>query len=354
MFSEYIESLKALQKDNWDAMADWQEKQKALQKIVDCYAKFLGIESLGSVFVIPFDKDDDAVAKYYGDSRQIVIREDLVVKGKMLMRGKPRDVAHPANYVFFYLMHEVKHAIQQYELEHPEASKDLEKLKLVKCNQHHTDDEKNTYFSRLKDPDDAMYMYAHCLYTLQPTERFAWEFAYEQLEIFMTEMHKAYPDDPAFVNKTTYSSFPADLRWANENMGAFDILSDIDDIVLTMNGEYVEKRLNGFICGLVNMIYSAKICEKIEYYQNRNEMIKEMEIQEEQRRQNECIKRDVSGLFDDVMEAATVDIEIDVNELDYLSAEDIKCGCDQNFMEISNEHNDRDDHGDYEIDISGP
>jgi hypothetical protein len=298
MLTKYIKAFMALKHETWYSL-DMDDQEKTLQTIVEYYSRLLGTEQLAQVKIRDFYTD--VMAQYNPKTNEISIRKDLVTRGVIeMVDGCVAHYEHPTNRIFFYLAHEIKHAMQHYYLMHPEACKDNDELELIKINQKHIGDKNNSYFVRDMNRADGLSIYTHYLYMLQPVERYAWEFAYKQIEDFKNMMHEIYPDDRAFTDVIVYSDFLEVCKYANAMFNSKDALLDIDTLLRVINGDVVERKLNDVMCAAIKLTQESHMYNNIKWQLAREiketiEPIEELQIGLEA----DISDADVAEMFED-------------------------------------------------------
>ena len=97
---------------------------------------------------------------------------------------------------------------------------------------------------------------------LQPIERQAFEFAYNEYKEFISIMHDIFPQDPAYSKVKDYVQFETVLSDAKILYHTNDPVLDIDNIIKTFGNRFVEIPLNSLMCNEIENLY-PKIGQKI-------------------------------------------------------------------------------------------
>ena len=266
-YDEFVKVFEALSTNGWLAAKEIEDKEKALQKIVDFYSqRFFGIERLCSVAIIPFG--DASNARYEPSLNTIFLREDMVQYGRVKMEnGLEKTYTYPAKYAFFYLMHELRHAMQEYCITNPEKCPSDMRIDLIKLNQSNKDPELNLYLksesTRLGPQKTVCHERLFVMHLLQPAEKDAWEFAHKEVQDFEDIMREMFPNDVAFRTKETYSSFSRHAKRANTLFNTQSPIKEINDIFLAMSHHNVDAELNSQMCSTLLNSQCDEMCQKV-------------------------------------------------------------------------------------------
>lgn len=205
-YDDIVNLFRPFRSDVWKGM-NTEQQEGALQAMLDFYSqRLLGIERLCEVHIRPFG--DDKEARYEPSINEIVLREDMAQKGVInCINGDKKTYDHPSKHIFFYMMHEFKHAMQRYYMLNPESCLDKVELMLVQNNQSNKNPNINSYIKPTSCDQTKSSVCLYPLYSIQPIERYAWDFAHKEAAEFEAAMSSLFPDDAAFKKRTKYSSF---------------------------------------------------------------------------------------------------------------------------------------------------
>jgi hypothetical protein len=290
----YIDNIMMLQENVWKKLSD-QEKENVLQSIIDGVSNELGLSRLCTVATADLSLKKKW-AQYDPKENQITINRELLSQSMNSPQNFKQIMRYPTKSLYFFLMHEVEHAIQAYYLGYPALCQNKNDLKLWRCNRH-TDGPDNSYFKINYNVNNVLAIASEYLYKLQPIERDANSFAFQMSKRFVEKMHELFPDDPAFESAIDYSSSDQVVVDACIILRSKNPLQDVDNILFTMNGYFVAQPLNAYMCNIIKETQDPNLIEKI--VENERENRKHLEEQIRKEMEKEQNLRVDDSLFED-------------------------------------------------------
>ena len=277
---EHIDIFHSFLPEVWSGLSN-KEREFVLQSIVDEYFKKLGIDKSPRVWICDFPDGNSNLAEHYPKIGQILIRADLVNNGQITIDGDVIDYKWYLQQVYFALMHEMRHSIQKYYVEHPELCGDIGWLELMSNNRNTGTPETSVYFTIDNELHRSLKLSATCLYELQPSEIDANDFAQKQLLLFVQHMRDKFPDHWMYDDVHVPIKFNARVEDARVLFLTNSPVEDINDVLFAINGNHVDRKLNDCVCGAVRDTQANHLYEKLELYleNERNDLEKEMKVQ---------------------------------------------------------------------------
>ena len=162
----------------------------------------------------------------------------------------------------FYVCHEGCHVKQYNDLEEGAfESKDIifhNNVGIKDCN--------NNYIVGPKTEADIK---LSLLYQLQPIEREAWDFANKRVAEFISTMNELFPEQFQ-VKGFSYFDFDETMEMARMVFISDDPIHDIDNILLTMSGLFVDEPLNEIMCDVIRNTQSIDMVKRLDANQAKN------------------------------------------------------------------------------------
>jgi hypothetical protein len=246
---------------------DIQNRLSSLQAIVNFYLKDVYSANTCKVKLHKFD-NLTTMAQYRPDTNEILVREEMILRGEInVSADKSIQMFDPASQIFFYVTHEIKHAAQEHMLNNRHLHQGHRMLNLYICNQRCIG-ELNSYFQNNPMRNLHFADLSHMIYMLQPRERNAFEFAHQELDSLLKELHLRFPEECKIYSHDLYSDFNEIKNTAHELLQSTDPMQDIDDILLAINGYDVSRQLNKQICQVINETQDLSICKRLKEYQD--------------------------------------------------------------------------------------
>jgi hypothetical protein len=243
----YIEQIKKFQINVWSELM-LEDKEKLMQWIVDYKAAQFGYPSLCNVSIRSLN-DPSKKGLFVSKTGDLIIEKDLAVNGlKPPYRKNGLELKNVLSNkeTFETLMHELRHAIQEYERQ--SALRDgFTSYSLLMCLNHEYGQNShiNAYFKATEKDSRSV-----VLYMIQPTERDAFLFADKECREFNELMHSLFPSDEAFSMHDTFSAFNDAIQDAMILFETSEPFEDIDKILKSINGLPIDMPLN-------NLMYDA-------------------------------------------------------------------------------------------------
>jgi hypothetical protein len=213
-------------------------------------------------------------------NKEVNVRKDVAEHGmKIAPNGERFICERPVLELAHSASHEAEHAGQHYYLDHPEIEIDEQERLLWKCNNTVFQNEGRVYF-RINEEDKRITALSSCLYVLQPIERDAFEYAQKSINAIIKHMHELFPDDPDF-EYPYHDEFVE--RCKNDSYILFDTdtpYRDIDNIMLTICGYFVEEPLNEIMCEVIKETQQPFLYDRLRKNQERNLKIIEKRSEE--------------------------------------------------------------------------
>lgn len=228
------------QTDEWNR-ASAQRIQNNFQEIANCLSYMLGMKKPLCEVQIVKENSKRFKGRYVHETHILQIEHKIAVdKLKPPYYDKGVPISSPLSHkdAFEVFIHEFRHAIQEYEKEFVHPYTPSERTKLLWYNDEHMQNtEVNMYFCGGDKYADAL----HCI---QPVERDAYMFAATLCQQFNDVMHKAYPDDLAFIMHEDYSNFTENVEKATILFNTQMPFEAIDDVLRSLNGDIPLNTLN--------------------------------------------------------------------------------------------------------------
>ena len=264
---ENIHVFENFQHHIWTSL-DVEKRIKALQDVVDIYSKQFGVDRLCEVFASKLDNGVNGA--YYAATKEIAIQLDIIANGeKRNVHGKCTKLGEPAIYALYYLMHELKHAIQYHYMANPHLCEDKRELLLIQNNRWHKDGD-STYIKNCEHKG-TIGMYLSYMYVLQPLENYAWNFANEEVDKLIAEMQKYFANE---IGKNfTKFDVSESIEFAKSLFSIEDPAYELNKILLVLNGYDVGEELNETMCEVIRETQEPQMNHKIEDYLTNREMI---------------------------------------------------------------------------------
>jgi hypothetical protein len=244
------------------------ERQDTLQSIVNLFCKELGIDDIPKVWIDKFPKDSTRIAEHVPNARQILIRDDLVDGGNVKIKDDIVTHKWYLQQVYFSLMHELRHAIQKYYVDNPSLCFNKKWLNLIESNRITNDPNTNSYFSVKKNLNSVLKDRAMSLYALQPSEIDANLFAYEQLKIFVSEMHKRYPESWMYNDLRVILNINTQIETAKIRFRTETPIQDIGSILFLIDNKDVGQQINPYVCNAIHKTQDVALCKRLEIQLN--------------------------------------------------------------------------------------
>ena len=162
----------------------------------------------------------------------------------------------------FYVCHEGCHVKQYNDLE--EGA--LESKDIIFHNNVGIKDCNNNYIVGPKTEADIK---LSLLYQLQPIEREAWDFANKRVSEFISTMNELFPEQFQ-VKGFSYFDFDETIEMARMVFISDDPIHDIDNILLTMSGLFVDEPLNEIMCDVIRNTQSIDMVKRLDANQTKN------------------------------------------------------------------------------------
>lgn len=251
----YLEAICNLRDCVWRSL-DYAQQDESLQAIFEHLAES---DLKYKVAVVTFGHDK-SMGHCFPFLHQVELREDLVRRGVIDVEGDPpMQREHPLLLTYFYLAHESKHVTQYSQLECGVSTGDAYRDMMIACNNLGMNTSINSYINGKCDPNNQNAVLLPYLYCLQPLEREAWEFANSATSEFIAIMQEKYPNDIEFFERFNYFPLSENIEMAKMFFLTDDPLRDIDNILLTINGYFVEYPLNDIMCDVIRTTQSKEM-----------------------------------------------------------------------------------------------
>lgn len=165
-------------------------------------------------------------------------------------------------YLFYYIAHESFHIKQYNALETEDLNAD-KNYTMLSCNNVYN----NSYIHPSSEHGHLLLDY---LYVLQPIERYAWNFANEQINELNEFIKENFPEDG--LNEVSFVGISIDdyILSSQIMFRTTDPIRDLDNILLTINGYFVDEPLNEIMCDVIRNTQSIDMVKRLDANQAKN------------------------------------------------------------------------------------
>lgn len=260
----YQSKLKLFHQDVWDNLTI-KEKEDLLQWVVDYEAFLLGWPSICSVKIEKLS-GGTKIGEYDSKNNIIKIEKELAIDGLK----PPYHMNNIKNYhltreleTYGALMHEFRHAIQNYIKRHPSRNEKYRQLMIYNSDNANAKNLKMYFNINVKSQakKDASII----LYKIQPSERDAFMYRDKKMDEFLKEIHELFPEKyPSWsFNDSDFQQSVKEAKIRYETESPFE---DIDNIIKVLNGESLELSLNEQMINDIYLTQQKTLLEKIETF----------------------------------------------------------------------------------------
>ena len=242
-----LEYLKRFQIDAWKSLSI-KEKEYTMQWIVDYMAAQIGLPSLCNVKIEELDNTVESGFFEHNTHNLYIekeLAEDCLKPPYHTKRTPDRNHILATKEIIETLMHEFRHAYQQYVYEHANEIEATKYWFMVCLNREH--EENNLYKSYFQLNTDKGPIYlesSFLLYSIQPQERDAYLFSCKASESINNKIHELFPEDESFDRHYSFCKFEDRVEDAKRLFQTDTPFEDIDDIICYINGIEPSKPLN--------------------------------------------------------------------------------------------------------------
>lgn len=249
ILAAHPEVFDVFQKDLWDKKRSVSELEASLQSVVNVLSEGFGIPSNICTIKIASLNNPRKKGEFNYDTKELLLEKSLVVD-----KLKPpyyKDNITIENVVsnretMEILVHEFRHAMQEFYRNNPEMVPDKDWLTLMNLNMEQGQSEKFMAYFYGNDEISSW------LYTIQPIERDAFQFADCFCKEWANVMHQRFPDDLSFYVNSGFSNFNQVAQKAARFFGSetiAQVFQDVDNVLKKINGEdvSVNEKMWGYV-----------------------------------------------------------------------------------------------------------
>ena len=260
IFETHPDLFDVFQKDIWDKEQNVVQLEAALQNIADVIATEYGMTSPICSVKIANLNDPRKKGEFDYNTQELKIEKFLAVdklKPPYYADGQPVQNVVSNRETLEILIHELRHAMQEYYRNNPSLHHDTEYIELISLNLEHKQNYKYSAYFENSGGVSAL------LYNLQPVERDAFAFAEVICKDVVHYMRERYPEDLSFAINSGFSRYQDFVDDAKIIFNTETPLQDIDNVIRHINNRAVHAPLNSQMWKAVEQTQTKPITQQI-------------------------------------------------------------------------------------------